>query len=102
MRIFEEKQKFTQLWVHILLVIGFIPAVVMITRDWIHSSNDDAEVKMGFFVVIGTMILVYALIFSLKLKTRIDEKGIYYRFIPFHFSIKFIPWNEINKAYARK
>jgi hypothetical protein len=37
-----------------------------------------------------------------KLNTRIDEKGIHYQFIPFHFKIKTIPWNIIEKAYVRK
>ena len=102
MRIFKEEQKFTQLWVHILLALGFIPGIVIITRAWIQATDDNTDVKIGFLVVVGSMVLVYGLMFSLKLKTRIDEKGIYYRFIPFHLSIKFIAWEDLNNAYVRK
>jgi hypothetical protein len=102
MRIFEEEQKFIQLWLHILLIVSFISGVVLITREWILSTNDDTNVKIGFFVALGSMILVYGLIYSFELKTRIDEKGIHYRFIPFHLSIKFIAWDELNNAYVRK
>jgi hypothetical protein len=102
MRIFEEEQKFIQLWLHILLILSFISGVVLITREWILSTNDDTNVKIGFFVALGSMILVYGLIYSFELKTRIDEKGIHYRFIPFHLSIKFIAWDELNNAYVRK
>jgi len=102
MRIFEEEQKFTQLWLHILLIVSFIPVVVLVTREWILSTTDDTDVIIGFFVSIGSILLVYGLIFSFKLKTRIDEKGIYYRFIPFHLSIKFIAWDTLKNAYVRK
>lgn len=102
MKIFKEEQKFTQLWVHILLALGFIPGIVIITRDWIQATDDNTDVKIGFFVVIGSIILVYGLIFSFKLRTRIDEKGIHYRFMPFHLSIKLIEWDELNNAYVRK
>ena len=39
---------------------------------------------------------------SLKLKTRIDEKGIYYQFYPIHLSYRIILWNEISSCYVRK
>jgi hypothetical protein len=47
------------------------------------------------------MLLLSILIFSFKLKTRIDEKGIHYQFFPFHFSLKTITWSEINAAKIR-
>jgi len=47
------------------------------------------------------MVFIYGLIFSLKLKTRIDETGIHFRFIPFHFKNKVIPWSTIEKGYIR-
>ena len=47
------------------------------------------------------ILIVSGLIFLFKLTTRIDEKGIHYKFFPFHWSLKVIKWNEINKAYVR-
>ena len=102
MKVFIEEQRFSQLWLHMLLIVSFIIPVVLVTREWIQSTNNDTEAKIGFFVVTGSIILVYGLIYSFKLKTRIDEKGIYYRFIPFHLSNKFIAWDELNNAYVRK
>lgn len=99
MRIFQEEQKFTQLWLHILLIVSFILPFIFVTIELLQSNDNDA--KISFFVVIGSVILIYGLILSLKLKTRIDEKGIYYRYIPFHFSINFIAWHELNSAFVR-
>lgn len=47
------------------------------------------------------MLLFTLPIFFMKLKTRIDEYGIHYQFIPFHRSTKTISWNEINNIYVR-
>lgn len=102
MRIFKEEQKFTQIWLHALLIVSFVPVLIVIARDWMQSADHDVDSNVGLITVIGSILLVYGLIYSLKLKTRIDEKGIYYRFIPFHLSIKFIAWDELNSAYIRK
>jgi len=102
MRIFEEEQKFTQLWLYILLIISFIVVIVVVAKEYVDSNSYNNDSLIGPIVVLGSMILVYGLIFSFKLKTRIDEKGIYYRFVPFHVSIKFIAWDELNNIYVRK
>ena len=52
-------------------------------------------------VIIFALIISITPIFFFKLTTRIDEKGVYYKFFPFHFSLKLISWNEISKAYIR-
>ena len=41
-------------------------------------------------------------ILSIRLKTKIDEKGVYYQFYPINFNEKFIPWTEISNCYVRK
>ena len=102
MKVFIEEQRFTQLWLHILLVISFVVSIVFVANDWYTSDTTDSDAKRGFFILLGSMLLVYGLIFSLKLKTRIDEKGIHYQFIPFHFSMKLILWSDLEKAYVRK
>jgi hypothetical protein len=100
MKIFLEEQKFTQLWLHILLIISFIVAAAIIVMDYKVATTNTNLVEP--IIAFGTMLLVYLLIFSLKLKTRIDENGIEFRFIPFHFSERSIHWNEIERVYTRK
>ena len=100
MKIFLEEQKFTQAWLHILLIISFLVAAAIIVMDYKVAAGNTNLVEP--IIAFGTMLLVYLLIFSLKLKTRIDENGIEFRFIPFHFSARSIHWNDIEKAYTRK
>lgn len=102
MKVFVEEQKFTQLWLHILLIISFIVTTAITVNKYVASSTDNNDALVELSIVFGSMLLVYFLIFSLKLKTRIDEKGFQFRFIPFHFTAKSINWNEIEKVYTRK
>ena len=102
MKIFLEEQRFAQLWLHILLIVSFMIPLVMITIELLQANGESEEAQVSLFVLIGAFILIYGIILSMKLKFRIDEKGIYYRFIPFHFSDRFMAWDEISKAYVRK
>ncbi len=102
MRIFTEEQRFTQLWLHILLIVSFIGPLVLVVNEYIQKEDKDTEALVGLVVLIASMALIYGLIFSLKLKTRIDEMGIHFRFIPFHFSNKMIDWSTIENCYIRK
>ncbi len=101
MRIFIEEQKFTQTWLFIGLAIVFVVAAIPIVKDWdTISQGNFGEIlnNLGGFLVI---IFIFALFNFFKLKTRIDEKGVYYQYLPFHFSYRFIPWDAIDKCHIR-
>ena len=54
-------------------------------------------------IIVGLALL--ALLFflaSIKLKTRITDDGIYYRFYPFHLREHSIEWHELRDAYIRE
>jgi len=101
MKIFIEEQKFTQIWLFLGLAIAFVVVTTPIIKDWdTVSQGGFGEImsNLGGFLVI---ISVFILFNFLKLKTRIDEKGVYYQYLPFHFSYRFLPWNMIAKCYVR-
>lgn len=102
MKIFLEEQRFAQLWLHVVLIVSFMIPLIMITIELLQANGKNNEAQVSLFVLVGAFILIYGIILSMKLTFRIDENGIYYRFIPFHFSDRFLPWNEISKAYVRK
>lgn len=98
MKIFKEEQRFTQLWLIVLLVVSAIVPVTLITNEYINN-------EMSLEKYISTLLIVIAstcLIFLFKLKTRIDEHGIHYQFFPFHLKLKTINWNEINTIEVKK
>ena len=95
MKVFIEQQRFTQLWIIVLIIFStIVPVGIILTEA---KSMESSELVIALSVV----ILAPAIIFLFKLKTRIDEKGIHYRFIPFHLKTQLIPWSDIDKIYVR-
>lgn len=93
MKIFKEEQRFTQTWLIALIVISTIVPTVIIINEY-----KKGQISLnGLLSTIGIMFFFSGLIFFFKLTTRVDEHGIHYQFFPFHFSMKKIGWNEIEK-----
>ena len=95
MRIFKEEQRFTQTWLIVIIVISLIVPLAIILKEIDKLSTSE------IIISIGTIILASGLIFLFKLTTRIDEKGIHYKFFPFHLKFKTVFWNDIENAYIR-
>ena len=95
MRIFNEQQRFTQLWLIILLIFSAVVPVAIILKD------ADKMEPTNLITTLCIVILAPALLFFFKLTTRIDDKGIHYQFFPFHFSLKTIAWQDIKSAHVR-
>jgi hypothetical protein len=98
MRIFKEEQRFTQMWLIILLIISSIVPIALITNTFIKSNKMDI---IEYFITILIILSATGLIFIFKLITRIDRTGIHYQFFPFHFKMKTILWDEIKHAETR-
>jgi len=102
MKVFTEEQKFRQPIVSIGLIVAFIAAIVAIAADWENIDKGNFGEKLGALSGIIIILLVILLFINLKLKTRVDEKGVFYQFAPFHLTLILIPWNEITSSYIRK
>lgn len=101
MKIFIEEQKFPQIWLFLVLAIAFVAVTIPIVKGWntiLQGNFGEILNDLGGFLVI---LFVFAVFNFFKLKTRIDEKGIYYQYLPLHFSYRFLPWESISKCYVR-
>lgn len=99
MKVFIEEQRFTQLWLIIILIFSSLVPIGMLINEY---QNDKNSFSLEMVLLISLVILLpLGIIFLFKLSTRIDEQGIHYQFFPFHFSLKKIGWNEISKSYVR-
>ena len=100
MKVFIENQRFNQWWLYIILSIPLISFVIPFVSktEEVLTRNDLLEIFIPFLF----LVLIYLFIFSIQLKTRIDEKGVHYQFLPFNRKLKLILWNEIENCYCRK
>ncbi|MBV7270534.1 hypothetical protein [Winogradskyella luteola] len=99
MRIFKEQQRFNQIWIIALMTISILIIIGIIISEYINDPNSFSPMEL--VLLIGSLMLISGFIFLLTLTSRIDEKGIHYKFFPLHWKFKSIEWNDINKAYVR-
>lgn len=100
MRVFEEEQRFRQSWLIIVLAVSIMISVILIIKEY-----TEADTKMSTLEFTLTLLLMFGIsasIFFFALRTRIDEKGIHYRFFPFHRKFRTILWSEIRHVSLRK
>lgn len=102
MKIFIETQKFNQPLVYIGLAIALLITTIAFFQNWNIINNGTFASLLGSISGFLIIALVFLLFVLLKLKTRIDEQGIYYQFYPFHFTKKLIPWNKISNCFIRE
>ena len=91
---FKETQRFTQWWLWLILLFSW----GSMSYSWFTDSPKDL---VGTIVLLVLMIGLPVLFLQMRLKTRINEEGIYVRFIPFHFKEQFYPWDSIESAQVR-
>ncbi|WP_171032375.1 hypothetical protein [Polaribacter aestuariivivens] len=99
MKVFIEEQRFTQTWLIVILGFSLIVPLYVMGKEFFNENSNMSSTE--FIVTILAIAFSVGFIFLFKLKTRIDEVGIHYQFLPFHFSYKIIKWNEIEKATVR-
>ena len=86
--LFEEKQKFTQWWLWVILLSFPIISV---------GPFDDNEINL-YYVLIGLAIPFLFYLFELRLK--VDKDGFHYQFFPFHLKSQVIKMDEIESFKA--
>ena len=102
--LFYEKQRLTQWWLWlILVVVQLVPISLNFRKLYLTGLTDKPEI---LFSTVGTWLIVFVLslllIYSIKLETRITEKGVYVRMFPLGFSFKFYPFSNMVAYYVRK
>ena len=100
MRIFKEEQRFNQLWLILLILVSVLVPLGIILGMYIKDPTSFSVEEL--VLILGITMLAPGIIFLFKLYTRVDEKGIHYKFFPFHWSYKIVEWHDVKKAYVRK
>jgi hypothetical protein len=97
---FEETQKFNQPWLRVLVAVILAVTIAPIIAFWeeVKFSETSFWVTLAFSVLV--VVLLFFLLFILRLKTTIDARGIHYRFIPVMSAEKSFPWKEIKSCYT--
>lgn len=101
---FKEVQRFKTLWawlgvaaLNILFLYAIVQQVILDKPFGTKPAPDVVLIIVELF-----LLLLFFFLMSIKLKTRINETGIYYQFYPFQFKETKIEWHELRDAYMRE
>lgn len=101
---FKEVQGFNTWWAWAgvaALNILFIYAIIQ--QVFLGKPFGDKPAPDLVLILVGLAFLWLLFFLSrIKLRTRITDTGIYYRFSPFHSKEKQIEWHELKDAYIRQ
>lgn len=99
MKVFKEEQRFTQLWLIVVIIFSSLVPIYVVIKEYMNNENSFSIGNMLSIIIL--ILLPLGIIFLFKLTIRIDENGIHYQFFPFHLTFRKIGWNEISKAFVR-
>jgi hypothetical protein len=92
-RIFKEEQTYPGTWVMYLMLMLEIPTLTMVSVLILTDKSPDKQSGIiALIAVFSIMAVVFGLFLNIRLETRIDEKGIQYKYFPF------IKWRLIEKS----
>ncbi len=97
MKYFDEIQKLPS-WIYILIASSLFTVLILIISQYSKatSSTEKDELILALVFVLITEAIVIFLIMSMKQETRIDSKGIYYRYPPLKIKEVLLPISKIK------
>lgn len=101
MKVFTEEQKFRQWYFLAIIAIVFSVIIYTTVTEFREIGDDTRQLSVLIITTILTLMILFLVLF-LSLRTKINERGIYYGFWPFQLKLKHLAWNEIDRIYVRK
>lgn len=101
MKVFVEEQRFNQWWIYVIFAIPLLAPFLAFLFNANYNNSQEVN-AIGISVSFIVVLIMAVLISLIRLKTKINENGIYYQFFPLQLNKKFIPWRNISKCYVRK
>ena len=100
---FYEVQAQKQWWMRVLMIginipflYGFVWQIIM-GNSWGNNPMSDTEL-----IILMLIIILFSILYLIsKLKTHINDEGIYIHYFPFLLKTKFYAWDDVERAYIR-
>jgi len=96
--LFQESQRFNQWWIWVI-ILGVMGVSIYANIQMIQM--EDSLFNWTNFSLVIPICIIPVLFYFLKLKTRVEDHGIYVRFIPFHLKEIFIAWDQLEHCSVR-
>jgi hypothetical protein len=99
-RIFNERQRFNQAWLWILIIAVTCASIGVSGITYLEATTEDQkfESAIGLLIIVVVMTLIIVFIVNLELETKIDDRGIQYRFKPFVWNWQLLKPEDLTSA----
>ncbi len=101
---FKEVQRFRLWWAWVAVAALNVLFIYAVVQQVILNKPFGTTPAPDYILIIVALFFLLFLWFlrSIKLKTSMNDTGIYYRYYPFQFSETLIEWHELKDAYIRE
>lgn len=93
--VFEERQRFNQWWIW-LIILGIFAYEVYLLTDLVQEETLNSKTLSSYLLIMLPILIVLLVFLFSSLYTRIDESGIQTVFKPFGFTKKSFSWRAIE------
>ncbi len=102
--LFSEKQKFTQWWKWLTVLILPVIFLPMAYKSIVFGVPITKGVfgNIVFWILCIVSLILPILYIFIRLETEIKENGIYVRYYPIHIKFKHYKWSDLQRVYVRK
>lgn len=102
MKVFIESQRFDQWWFRLIMLLVAAVSITTMVMSYSGIQSEPTAFWVSFVINFLTLIIIFSLVFLIKLETKIDELGIHYGFWPFYLKLKLIKWSDLKKCSVIK
>lgn len=102
--LFSEKQRFTQWWIWLILLIPFFTMTYGVYQQLYLGIPFGKQTVSDFSLlsIFFGMLCIPASMLIFRLHTQITKDGVLVKFFPFHLKFRECKWNEIKKVEVRE
>ncbi len=110
--LFQETQKFTQLWIWLIIIavfaiqfvwIGFaIYKQIYLNQPWGHKPMSDLGLILTVVWISFLMFFIIGMFLTTRLETRVYIDGLYFIYFPFHMKYRKVSWEKLDEILGRK
>jgi len=95
---YEERQAFYKTSFVWLAIPGMVVSIIITFSQTLKKPESSWDDLITLLLINAALIVFFIL---LRLETKLDEHGVYYRLFPFHLRMRFIAWTDVAQVKVR-
>ena len=101
--LFVETQQYHRPWMWVLIGLTLGTWGVIAVVQWTHLNPETYWLSLSSLAVLTFMTVLFAgVLYKAHLITKIDDRGLQFRLLPFQWMYQQISWQDVEEVYIRE